>query len=347
MRQPSDLSGMSQRLRVTLRMNITKLDHAAKEDIRQNYSTKSAALFAERYGVCVDRIYAVASQLGVSSNRRWEDDREQMTEEYLAGASLETLGAKYGHYKGNVLKRLKKWGVPIRDACEARIHYTCDRQFFKTIDTPAKAYWLGFIYADGNVYDKDNGASVFQIALAEVDRTHVESLRTSLKAEHPLYSDRGCARLMISSQELTDDLKRQGVTPRKSLTVTYPLEKQVPLSLQSHFIRGYFDGDGTITGAMCPGTDWSCQIIGTEPFLEGIRERLVEAGLRRTNLTQEKRSGGGKIFTLCYGGYVPHGVTSSTVALQLHTYLYRDADNLQLSRKRLKFDALLRALRQR
>ena len=42
------------------------------------------------------------------------------------------------------------------------------------------------------------------------------------------------------------DLNKLGVVERKSLILTFPTEQQVPKHLMPHFIRGYFDGDGSV-----------------------------------------------------------------------------------------------------
>lgn len=71
-------------------------------------------------------------------------------------------------------------------------------------------------------------------------------------------------RISIYSKELSDDLTKLGCFQNKSLELKFPTNKQVPDKLIHHFMRGYFDGDGSI----CFGQgQLRFSIIGTEDFL--------------------------------------------------------------------------------
>lgn len=129
---------------------------------------------------------------------------------------------------------------------------------FETIDTEEKAYWLGFIYADGCVSRIDapkNHKYTFEIALAEKDKEHLEKLRVFFNSKKELSkhistpsSKPGACnyRLSRQSKKLWTDLVDKGCVPNKSLTLTFPNETILPSELKMHFIRGYVDGDGWI-----------------------------------------------------------------------------------------------------
>jgi hypothetical protein len=47
----------------------------------------------------------------------------------------------------------------------------------------------------------------------------------------------------MSSKKMVNDLANLGVTPNKTFTLQYPTINE---TLEKHFLRGYFDGDGCI-----------------------------------------------------------------------------------------------------
>lgn len=124
--------------------------------------------------------------------------------------------------------------------------YSLDEHYFKNIDDQNKAYFLGFIYADGCVMPREKGRSKrFRFALHKKDIKLVQKLKECLKAEHPLRThakDAVC--IEIASRELYDDLLSHNIIPRKSYTYEFPTN--IPDNLLSHYIRGCFDGDGCI-----------------------------------------------------------------------------------------------------
>lgn len=65
---------------------------------------------------------------------------------------------------------------------------------------------------------------------------------------------------------MRDDLIQWGCTPRKSLALRFP---PLPIPLCSHFIRGYFDGDGSafVSGH---GKTPNISLLGNYEFLETV-----------------------------------------------------------------------------
>lgn len=116
--------------------------------------------------------------------------------------------------------------------------------FFKTW-SPDMAYVLGFIGADGNICHSGRGHSL-QVACD--DKDVIEKIKIVLSYEGPIYqkireNGKISYSLRICDQIIFHDLQKLGITERKSLTLTPP---RMPKSLIRHFIRGYFDGDGSV-----------------------------------------------------------------------------------------------------
>lgn len=118
--------------------------------------------------------------------------------------------------------------------------YEKNETFFQTIDSPEKAYWLGFLGADGCV--SPNG---FKVALKSGDVSHLRQLSADVSFTGPVRArpSMNASELTVCSMRMRADLIRHGVVPRKSYCNPAPW---LPAEhLRAHFWRGYFDGDGS------------------------------------------------------------------------------------------------------
>lgn len=141
---------------------------------------------------------------------------------------------------------------------------------FENIDTEEKAYWLGFMYADGCVARTSNR---IELSLKESDYNHLIKFKNFLESEHVIgkkiktIKDKTYIsyRLGITSEKMKNDLIKHGCIPNKTKKLIFPkLDKK----LIKHFIRGYLDGDGCITHQAT--SKLSLEILGTESFLRSI-----------------------------------------------------------------------------
>ena len=121
-----------------------------------------------------------------------------------------------------------------------------DENFFDEIDTKAKAYWLGFIYADGSVYiNKKNGYKQMEIAVKIDDEQIIDSFihiiqpstRKFIKTKQYMR-----AVIRINSQKICNDLIKHSCVMRKSMIIELPV--LVSRKLYLAFLLGFFDGDG-------------------------------------------------------------------------------------------------------
>lgn len=155
--------------------------------------------------------------------------------------------------------------------------YAFDDQFFDVIDTEAKAYWLGFVTADGCVRT-DRYFRQLKVKLKDSDAPHLEKLKLALAATSPIKfgERRGVAGpwacLAVSSGHMVDALALLGVTPRKSTTVQ---PWNGPSSLMRHYWRGMFDGDGCI-GKEARRNKWSMTLCGSNACVSAFSEWAQE-----------------------------------------------------------------------
>lgn len=153
-----------------------------------------------------------------------------------------------------------------------------DQSYFDVIDTEDKAYFLGLLFADGNVYMKRNRV---QITLANEDIYILHKFSEFIKSSAKLYLDREIySKLILDSKLLCQALIKLGCIERKSLTLKFPSEEQVPKHLLHHFVRGYFDGDGHISkDKRLVKPYYHINITSSEGFIQSLRDELVENGI--------------------------------------------------------------------
>ena len=155
---------------------------------------------------------------------------------------------------------------------------------FEKIDTEEKAYWLGFLFADGGIY-----RNTIELSLALKDTAHLEKFKKFMAWGGNLAIDNkiGRCRVVFADKITVKDLFKLGCTERKSLTLRFPTENQVPKHLIYHFIRGYFDGDGSINDPIKNGLGLS--LLGTKSFLTSILNIFgFDANLKVKNVKQSQ-----------------------------------------------------------
>jgi len=173
-------------------------------------------------------------------------NHEEITKDFKSGLSTKEIIKKRKCSLQTVHNILNKQGITVDRKDVRRKHFFKDN-IFEKIDTQEKAYWLGFIAADGCIPEMATGRKYFSIGVAKKDICHLEKFREFLGYPDSLkLKKNGCYYLIINNMKFVNDLINLGIHPRKSLILTFPTQKEVPSELLSHFIRGYFDGDGSV-----------------------------------------------------------------------------------------------------
>lgn len=181
------------------------------------------------------------------------------------------------HYQ--VYYLLDKYDITRRIYSKMGRQHVVDNDFFEIIDCVRKAYWLGFLYADGYLA----GGNVIGLSLGIVDKFHIVKFNNAIRSSYEVktyiqtHGYSVCseyARVLIYSQKMYDDLCQKGCLPHKSLILQFPSEKVVPRYLLNAFLLGYFDGDGCLT------TNGSNHVrlkfCGTKEFLKGLYDYFSE-----------------------------------------------------------------------
>lgn len=209
---------------------------------------------------------------------RWKNEEIEFLKQNYQEKSYKEIGEILGRKEQAIRSKLHYLGL------KKDIHH-CNYDYFSVIDTEDKAYWLGFIYADGNVNKAKN---TLTINLQAGDKDHLAKLNKCLDGNYAVKvteDKRGDktywnARLSVYSTKLVSDLIDKGVVPNKTFVITFPIIRD---DLIHHFIRGYFDGDGTVCERKHKKnpSDLACSFVcGNQEFLDSVRAILFENDIK-------------------------------------------------------------------
>lgn len=249
----------------------------------------------------------------------YETYKEMINEYLYTDKSSEEIYKKYkiGEEKFYYILRVHNVSRDREKSCL----YNVDETYFETIDTEEKAYWLGFLMADGYI-----GKDSIELTLKESDYKHIEKFKKSIKSTSIIkYREKQKAyRIIISSKKMINDLTNLGCMQNKSLILKYP-KNIIPENLEKHFIRGYFDGDGCLGLYVANKKDKIKQaqlsVLGTKDFIDNVEFILIKnCDLKKRN----KYYMNGKAYSIYYRG--------NRQCLRILDYLYRDS-TIYLDRK--------------
>lgn len=197
--------------------------------------------------------------------------------------SLTKLGEKYGIKRQTLSKHLKSRGIEV-------INYQnisrLNEFIFDIMDSEEKFYWLGFLYADGNISSTGNR---LEVRLSSKDLEHLEKFRKFLNLTTEIRvgvcNGNGFCHLSVRNKHLWNTLNNLGCVPCKSLILTFP-NKQLfnnNSTFLMAFIRGYVDGDGCLCTYLSSSgyIRTELNVVGTESFVNTVNKIFKNKGYIR------------------------------------------------------------------
>jgi len=191
------------------------------------------------------------------------------------------------------------------------------------------AYILGYFIADGSMMINNRGAKFLDFS--SVDKELIVSIKSTLKSEHKIKRrirarTKPVFRLQVGSKDIFNDLLKFGIMPNKTGIEVMP---NIPKKYFADFLRGYFDGDGTVSiynrkdrNSKTILTGFTCK---NKTFLEIIKKTLYDS----------KIVDGGTLF---YSAKVWRLCFSVRDSKSLYNFMYNDyGDKLYLRRKKSVF----------
>lgn len=269
----------------------------------------------------------------------YEDKNWLYQKHYVEKYNLEEISKLANCSRDTIERQFKKFGYKqdnkIRYSSKKMKKYNIENEnAFEKIDTEEKAYWLGFIVADGSIQKMKCNSYRLSILLSFVDKNHLVKFKSFLKSEQPIKDGYTILKnkkhlntsIRINSTKLCNDLINCKVYPNKSTKEIFPKDI-IPENLIHHFIRGYFDGDGCFSYYVPVNKKiiGSINFVGSKSMLEDIMLYITK--ISSTTATIRKN---GKIYT----------VTISKDLNSIMNYLYKDA-TIYLDRKYQKYNTYL------
>jgi len=254
-----------------------------------------------------------------------ENQEREVFNERLNGATGKDIVGKWGISTRHIKNIVLKFGGKIR---KRKQRHGFNQEYFEKIDTEDKAYFLGFIVADGCISHRYKSIRIIQ-----KETFILEKFKNCIEFDGEIYTrkDGNISYLTITSSKTKKDLENLGITSRKTRVIKYP---KIQENLQNHFMRGVFDGDGCITlrtdrrDGNQRGQFNICS--GSQDFIKEFYDRLV----KYCNLSGKNkiRNPIGTYYVVDWGGL-------SDIE-KIHDFLYKDA-TIFLERKKQTFDKVV------
>lgn len=211
--------------------------------------------------------------------KEWNNSELEFLKDNIQKLSYAEMAEQLNRTRSSVQLKCSKMGI------KKGSKYFYNKDYFETIDSEEKAYWLGFIAGDGYTVRSKVNAEL-GIELNEMDCEHLKRFNKCLEGnvevgfrqrfdERTQNTYKMCF-IRFYSIKLVDDLIKLGIIPNKSLFVCFPnIQQQYYIP----FLRGYFDSNGCICfnkKRNCLSCDYSS---GSIEMINSIRKILFEYGI--------------------------------------------------------------------
>jgi hypothetical protein len=238
------------------------------------------------------------------------------------------------HLKGSRVYRFLRKENLLKNKRESKLKYHYNEHYFDNIDSTDKAYFLGLIYADGC-----NIGNGLVVALQERDKSILEKFIKYVEFKGDLrfiptrcINQQNQFKISLIGKYLSDSLILRGCPSKKSLILRFPGYEIIPNSYMSHFIRGYFDGDGCVYQGK-NNSSKGVNFVGTDHFISNLIIQLNNDCNLSLKLPKISNN---------HTAQVTWGALEDVKTL--YNYLYKDKKDLFIERKWEKFNKILKII---
>ena len=206
----------------------------------------------------------------------------------------------------------QRTGLRKKKTGEVYSFYDYDERYFQDINTPEKAYFLGLIASDGNI---NNRLTAVRIALKEHDSDVLEAFRRELGDGAPplkrkIPSIKGVygepqTILVLSRIAMVRDLVNRGIIPDKSLDFCVTGDLGPGNAFARDFLRGVWDGDGSVTERRFKVT------TGSPAFAGQLQMLIHDVSGRELPVKKERNNGGNELYNI--SGYIRDAVVIQSI----------------------------------
>jgi hypothetical protein len=152
--------------------------------------------------------------------------------------------------------------------------YNLNEHFFDELNEKS-SYWLGFLYADGFVRMKDGKSGELKIKLKDTDKNHIEKFLSDIECKKTIKcgidnKSKFCS-VTVYSNVMVNKLFELGCVNNKTQKIRLP---NLNKNLMHHFIRGYFDGDGSVSKVKNRTNSYTVSICSNAKFNDELVDFL-------------------------------------------------------------------------
>lgn len=258
------------------------------------------------------------------------------------GLAVSEISRKLNKPRSSVSSVLKRYNVHSKKNLNEN---NINHRYFDIIDSDTKAYFLGFLIADGSISDKPRSFGRFSIAITSTDGYILDTLKTELNLKNDIkirnYSSGAKNRkpesvLRWTSVHMYETLKSYGILPNKTHNCSFVFDFGIiPKEFHGSLLRGFIDGDGSFEsheGVFTPS------VVGTSrPWLEQIGNSISDL----TGLTYKIRTVCGKTVNYYTVRWSSDNKDKPLKIKKLYDFLYSKA-TICLTRKREKIESYLK-----
>lgn len=247
---------------------------------------------------------------------------KELVKRYKDGETMESLSENYNITIKTIRGRLVEQNVEIRDISEIQTKHHFNHRYFETIDSSGKAYWLGFLFADGNVSSRLKDVA---LTLHSKDEEHLHKFLECIEYDGPgaVYDvnvngfggDRVFKKICLRSEQMCADLITHGCTPNKSFDLESPLG--LPVQFNNDFIRGVLDGDGYISAA----GPAAVEIVGAYGLMKWIADNTGMKEPRPHKSIWRTRANGEHALDIMRDLYTPGGTSLARKQERVNKYV--------------------------
>jgi len=224
-------------------------------------------------------------------------------------------------YSDNGWVGMGDWLGTFKTSCFERKYKVNDDYFSRW--SRNMAYILGFWWADGCICIKGHHY-YFEIDQHIKDKYILDQILSEMGSDRKVYEHghRNTCMLKITSRKIVSDIVRLGGKERKSLDIKFP---RVPKKYLPDFVRGLWDGDGSITYHKHDKSYRSSFVSGSKDMIYALH------GILKDNVSNLGGSvSGHKTINMCY--QLCFG-KKDTIRLKNFLYAGVDDKTLKLNRK--------------
>jgi len=268
-------------------------------------------------------------------NNQWSNSEDEILKTIYPQGGWEKVIEQLPHRnKSGIQQRAFKLNIK-------KLSYNED--YFEVIDTEEKAYWLGFLYADGYVTSQNR----WGIELSIKDYNHLEKLLKALDSNMQIktrkrtnfINETEMCGFQINNKKMFNDLLSKGVLRNKTYILKFPDEHILDKKFYSDFIRGFYDGDGSLTLSTFKShykdNTYTCNSVEISLVCKNIDfiEKLQEVILNETSILA-------RIYYVKRDDIHTLRIFNKKDCLEFINYLYKDC-SISLERKLIKSQELV------